>query len=113
MTTQQTKYLFTVSHFDSDPDRVATPLVLANNALAVGGEKNDGTLAHLLNRRRKMVGVKGFEPLTLCSQSRCATRLRHTPIGGAYSGNVAERKRGKIGNRQWVVGSRACTGTQP
>lgn len=38
MTTQQTKYLFTVTHFDSDPDRVATPLVLANNALAGGGD---------------------------------------------------------------------------
>ena len=38
MTTQQTKYLFTVSHFDGDPDRVATPLVLANNALAAGGD---------------------------------------------------------------------------
>jgi uncharacterized protein len=31
-------YLFTVTHFDSDPDRVATPLVLANNALAAGGD---------------------------------------------------------------------------
>ena len=28
----------------------------------------------------KMVGVAGFEPTTLCSQSRCATRLRHTPM---------------------------------
>ena len=26
-----------------------------------------------------MVGVEGFEPPTPCSQSRCATRLRHTP----------------------------------
>ena len=26
-----------------------------------------------------MVGVAGFEPATLCSQSRCATRLRYTP----------------------------------
>lgn len=33
----QRKYLFTITHFD-DPDRVATPLVLANNALAAGGE---------------------------------------------------------------------------
>lgn len=32
------KYLFTVTHFDDDPDRVATPLVLANNALASGGD---------------------------------------------------------------------------
>ena len=26
-----------------------------------------------------MVGVQGFEPWTLCSQSRCATGLRYTP----------------------------------
>ncbi|MEX0960748.1 MAG: DsrE family protein [Burkholderiales bacterium] len=38
MTTAQNKYLFTVTHFDTDPDRVATPLVLANNALAAGAD---------------------------------------------------------------------------
>src|SRR5205085_1852115 len=27
-----------------------------------------------------MVGAAGFEPATLCSQSRCATRLRYAPI---------------------------------
>jgi predicted peroxiredoxin len=32
------QYLFTVTHFDDDADRVATPLVLANNALAAGGD---------------------------------------------------------------------------
>ena len=26
-----------------------------------------------------LVGADGFEPPTLCSQSRCATRLRHAP----------------------------------
>src|SRR5690606_14877646 len=26
-----------------------------------------------------LVGAEGFEPPTLCSQSRCATRLRHAP----------------------------------
>ncbi len=26
-----------------------------------------------------MVGATGFEPATLCSQSRCATGLRHAP----------------------------------
>lgn len=31
-------YLFTITHFDGDADRVATPLVLANNALAAGGD---------------------------------------------------------------------------
>ena len=29
-----------------------------------------------------MVGVRGFEPPTPCSQSRCATRLRYTPMPG-------------------------------
>jgi predicted peroxiredoxin len=38
MTSQQNKYLFTVTHFDGDPDRVAAPLVLANSALAAGGD---------------------------------------------------------------------------
>ena len=32
----------------------------------------------------EMVGVLGFEPRTLCSQSRCATRLRYTPIIKLY-----------------------------
>ena len=27
-----------------------------------------------------LVGAEGFEPPTLCSQSRCATRLRYAPI---------------------------------
>src|SRR5438309_7142098 len=31
----------------------------------------------------KMVGVRGFEPPAPCSQSRCATGLRHTPPPGA------------------------------
>ena len=29
--------------------------------------------------RQIMVGAEGFEPPTLCSQSRCATRLRYAP----------------------------------
>lgn len=38
MAQQNAKYLFTVTSYDCDPDRVATPLVLANNALASGGD---------------------------------------------------------------------------
>ncbi len=30
-------------------------------------------------RARLMVGAEGFEPPALCSQSRCATRLRYAP----------------------------------
>src|SRR5256885_9962107 len=32
-----------------------------------------------VERGREMVGVRGFEPPAPCSQSRCATGLRHTP----------------------------------
>jgi predicted peroxiredoxin len=35
---QYNKYLFTITHYESDADRVATPLVLANNALAAGAD---------------------------------------------------------------------------
>ena len=38
MTQENTKYLFTVTNYDANPDLVATPLVLANNALAAGGD---------------------------------------------------------------------------
>jgi predicted peroxiredoxin len=31
-------YVFSITHFENDPDRVAVPLVLANNALAMGNE---------------------------------------------------------------------------
>ncbi len=36
----------------------------------------------------RVVGAEGFEPPTLCSQSRCATRLRYAPDrkGGAILG---------------------------
>src|SRR5271169_988309 len=32
-----------------------------------------------------MVGAEGFEPPTLCSQSRCATRLRYAPTSPSLS----------------------------
>ena len=32
-----------------------------------------------------LVGVRGFEPLTTWSQTRYATRLRHTPKDGNYT----------------------------
>lgn len=35
---QNKGYVFSITHFDNDPDRVAVPLVLANNALAMGNE---------------------------------------------------------------------------
>ena len=31
-----------------------------------------------------MVGVRGFEPPTPSSRTKCATKLRYTPINGRY-----------------------------
>ncbi len=36
-------------------------------------------MLYQLNYRRVLVGPTGFEPATLCSQSRCATKLRYGP----------------------------------
>jgi hypothetical protein len=36
----------------------------------------------MVPRRTNLVGVRGFEPPAPCSQSRCATGLRHTPTSG-------------------------------
>src|SRR5436190_11300383 len=40
---------------------------------------------------RKLVGARGFEPPTPCSQSRCATGLRHAPM--KLGGESAEKDR--------------------
>ena len=38
------------------------------------------TLYQLSYSRKLVVGVVGFEPTTPCSQGRCATELRYTPL---------------------------------
>jgi hypothetical protein len=40
----------------------------------------------------RMVGARGFEPPTLCSQSRCATRLRYTPTETSLRYSNASRR---------------------
>ena len=39
----------------------------------------EGCCSIHLSYRREMVGARGFEPPTFCSQSRRATGLRHAP----------------------------------
>ena len=34
----------------------------------------------LLSLRKILVGETGFEPAAPCSQNRCATKLRHSPV---------------------------------
>src|SRR5690606_15372014 len=48
------------------------------------GQRKQKRLAHAYVLRRKMVGVAGFEPTTLCPPGRCATRLRYTPTRFGY-----------------------------
>ncbi len=47
-----------------------------------GEPAHDTPLAGRPARGRRVVGVAGFEPATPCSRSRCATRLRYTPVPG-------------------------------
>ena len=47
----------------------------------VAGEPVDISITGFSNGFRiRDVGATGFEPATLCSQSRCATGLRYAPI---------------------------------
>ena len=41
----------------------------------------------------RMVGAEGFEPPTLCSQSRCATRLRYAPPSHRKPAGALGRRR--------------------
>ena len=41
--------------------------------------QSGGSTRENCNILKMLVGETGFEPATLCSQSRCATRLRHSP----------------------------------
>ena len=39
-----------------------------------------GRCLNRVTKRSRVVGVTGLEPAAPCSQSTCATKLRHTPI---------------------------------
>ena len=64
---------------NGDPEGNRTPVI------AVKGRCLDLlTTGPYTYAEKKMVGVKGFEPPTPCSQSTCATKLRYTPSGTIY-----------------------------
>jgi hypothetical protein len=59
------------------------------------------------------IGARGFEPPTLCSQSRCSTRLSYAPTG---PGMVAASRRGAtqyIGLRRKFVCPQRLIGGRP
>ena len=49
-----------------------------------------------------MVGAEGFEPPALCSQSRCATRLRYAPTSTVDC--IANPIAGSNSNRPSLIG---------
>ena len=53
-------------------------------------------------RQGDVVGERGFEPPTPCSQSRCATRLRHSPVPGKLSVSGSPRNAVETLNRAKV-----------
>src|SRR5207248_8975513 len=59
-----------------------------------------GKVSGSLFERQKVVGVAGFEPATPSSRTRCATRLRYTPVsaGSPYiaSGPAGRQARGTL-----------------
>ena len=54
------------------------------------GKKN-GFAGKTLQTRNILVGATGLEPATPCSQSRCATKLRHTPYAADKNGQEKQR----------------------
>lgn len=53
-----------------------------------------------------MVGTAGFEPATPCTQSRCATKLRHVPKTAQYERSQhfttgSQPRRGEMWHRRW------------
>ena len=56
--------------------------------------RTDGKRPLDQNGLKRLVGAEGFEPPTLCSQSRCATRLRYAPTALILADAAAVRAYG-------------------
>ena len=76
-----------VHHCPGAPGRIRTcdprlrrPMLYPAELRARSRSHNSRRIQMRPRGRVEMVGARGFEPPTLCSQSRCATRLRHAPI---------------------------------
>ena len=75
METQQSKYLFTVTHYDGgDADRVATPFVMANAALAGGADvmvwlTMDGANLGRREAAEELPAPKSFPPVAELMQA--------------------------------------------
>ena len=108
MSTAPAGYLFTLTHFDGDPDRVATPLALAVDALATGAD----TLLWLTVNGAKLARrgaadalvPKSFPPVAelLAMYIECGGRIGVCPPCGKTHG-VTEQN--IVANSQWMGAS--------
>lgn len=105
MAGEQQKYLFTVTTFDADPDRVATPLVLANSALAGGADvllwlTVDGAALGRRGAADKLV-PKSFPPVAGLFKTFIENggRIGVCPPCGKTHGVTDENM---IGNGEWM-----------
>src|SRR5665647_2086258 len=82
----------------------------ADNGAGDGSRTRDPQLGRLMLYQLSysrpdnvLVGTGGFEPPTPCSQSRCATRLRHVPAPGKYTARTwgSPRETPGVGIRAW------------
>lgn len=108
MAQQNAKYLFTVTTYDSDADRVATPLVLANNALAAGGDVLVWLTVDGANLARKgaadTLRPKSFPPVAelLKTYTENGGRIGVCPPCGKTHGVTDENM---LANAEWMGGA--------
>ena len=115
MTQQSAKYLFTVTTYDSDADRVATPFVLANNALAAGGDVLIWLTVDGANLARKgaadTLKPKSFPPVAelLKTYTENGGRIGVCPPCGKTHGVTDENI---LANAQWMGGAAVIAAAQ-
>lgn len=115
MAQQNAKYLFTVTNYDSDADRVATPLVLANNALAAGGDVLVWLTVDGANLARKgaadTLKPKSFPPVAelLKTYTENGGRIGVCPPCGKTHGVTDENM---LANAEWMGGAAVIAAAQ-
>ena len=72
------------------------------------GRPADQSVSYLQTPRWPgLVGAEGFEPPTLCSQSRCATRLRHAPRPKSIAREAGKATRATVAGARIIRKPRA------
>lgn len=115
MTQHKNNYLFTVTTYDDDPDRVATPFVLANSALAGGADVLLWLTVEGANLGRKgaadSLKPKSFPPVTelLAAFAENGGRIGVCPPCGKTHGVTDENM---VTNGEWMGAAAVLSAAQ-